>query len=97
MEEKNTSKQEESTKPLFSIIIEVYPNGDRQLKIDRDVEKNINPPLVIVREMLSWGRDFINDRIVEGVVKSHLKQFGDEKIIKPGFRPMKIIDKLRGK
>ena len=91
-------KEPEVKKPiiLFSIVIDVYANGDRQLRVEKDKE-TVDPPLSYMRELFNWAKDFVNDKLNDVVLKAQLNALLHEKIIKPGFRPMNILNKLRGK
>jgi hypothetical protein len=93
MEETPKAVSDEKTK-VVSIVIEIYSDGSRQLRVD-SADKNI--PLVLVREWLEWAGSFVNDKIYAGIISSKLAEVMQEKIIKPGFRPLKILDRLRGR
>jgi hypothetical protein len=93
MEETQKVASEEKTK-VVSVVVDVYSDGSRQLRVDANGN---DISLLLVREWLRWGEGFVSDKIYAGMIASQLARLVDEKIIKPGFRPMRILDRLRGK
>jgi len=84
---------EEKTK-VVSVIIDVYSDGSRHLRVDSG-ERQV--PLVLLREFIRWADGFVSDKIYTGMISASLDKLLQEKIIKSGFRPMQILDKLRGR
>ena len=91
-------KEPEIQKPkmVCSIVIDVFTNGERSFRIEKEKD-TIDPPLSYIREVLNWSKDFINDKLNDMVLKAQLNSLLQEKVIKPGFRPMNLLNKLRGK
>jgi len=101
VEIKEAIKPEESkiTDPVVisSIVIDVYSNGERNIHIDKKDNKTVDIPLSYIRETLNWAEDVVNDKLQDSLLRVQLSSLMKEKIIKPGFRPMSIWNKLRGK
>ena len=98
MEVKEPKKEEAKiTDPTIvaSILIDLYSNGDRDIHVQNKDEK-VQIPLTIIRETLNWAKDKVNDKMQDYVLQAQLKSFMQEKVIKPGFRPMNVAKRIFG-
>lgn len=89
-------KKEKPEEPLFSIVVDIFASGNRTIEIRRGTAK-VDPTLSYIREVLHWAIDTIGDKLQDLVLKMQLQAIAKTKIVKPGFRPMTVLNKFLGK
>ena len=94
-----SQNKEEKPKEVFSLRITVFEDGRKALDvIAPEVDgKKFSPPMGLIREVLDWAVHSVGDMIIGAMVKAQLNALKEEKIIKPGWRPTKLLNKLAGK
>lgn len=93
------NSEKEAPKVLFTVMVEVYDDGQQVTRVERK-DTSFDPPLTTIRGLLREAADKVQDQLYSFMLTNRLKAVFDkfdakDKIVRPGFRPMNIIDAIK--